>query len=90
MMVNDCCVIPFPLQVHKCPLQATYVYSLTCQVTRMVISAMSAVDFGHVRLKKQPVLIVAFLLVDCMDGGVIKTPLWCWTFPKDGVLVVWR
>ena len=25
-----------------------------------------------------------------MVGGVILTPLWCWTFHKDGVLVVWR
>ena len=83
-------LFPFTLQVHKCPSQATYVHSLTCQVIMIRISAQSAMNFGHVRLKKDPVMTVALLLVDCMDGKVIPIPLWCWTFPKDGVLVVWR
>ena len=80
--------IRFPPQVHKCPSQTTHVHNLTYQALMIRNGALSVVDFEHVRLRKEPVLMVVLTLVEHMYGMVIPTPLWCWTFPKDGVLGV--
>ena len=55
-------------------------------------SAQSVVDFKRVLSRKELVLLywVVVLILDCMHGIVVYpltlTHLWCWTFPKDGVL----
>ena len=83
----------FPLQVHKCPSQAISVHSLATILLLIVISAVSVVDSGHVKLNMEFILIcwmATQYTKESMYGWIILTPLWCWTFPKDGVLVVWR
>ena len=57
---------------------------------------MSVVDFGHVRPREEPVLLCWIVtlgeIVEHTYGMIIITPLWCWTFPKDGVfgVVYWH
>ena len=91
--VGMMCFNTFPLQELHCPSQATHVHNQTTQLKPLpiIISATSVVDFGHVRLRKEPVLICWTVtlgeIVDCMYG-MVPTPLWSWTFPKDGVLRV--
>ena len=46
---------PFPQQVHKCPSQATSVHNLTDQALMIFLSALSVVDLGHVRPRKEAV-----------------------------------
>ena len=48
-------LIPFPLQVYECPSQVTFVHNLTYQAILIVLSAVSVVDFGHVRPRKEAV-----------------------------------
>ena len=85
-------LIPFPLQVCECPSQVTSVHNLTDQALKIVLNAVSVVDFGHVRPRKGAIphcwMVNPWRMEDGMDGMVILTPLWCWTFPKDGGLVV--
>ena len=80
--------IRFPSQVHKCPSQTTHVHNLMDLALMIRNGAQSVMDFEHVRSRKEPVLMVVLTLVKHMYGMVIPTPLWCWTFHKDGVLGV--
>ena len=80
-------LILFPLQELKCPSQATHVHNQTTQFKpwAIIISAMSVMDFRHVRPREEPVLICWTVtleeIVDFRHGMIIPTPLWCWTFP---------
>ena len=46
---------PFPLQVHECPSQVTSAHNLTDQALKIFLSAVSVVDFVHVRPRKEAV-----------------------------------
>ena len=80
--------ICFPSQVHKYPSQTTHVHNLMDLALMTRNDAQSVMDFEHVRSRKEPVLMVVLTLVKHMYGMIVLTHLWCWTFPKDGVLRV--
>ena len=85
-----------PAVCDPIPSQATSVCSLTSKPLVTVLCAMSVVNFGHVRPREEPGRICWTVtlgeMVEHIDCMIILTPLWCWTFPKDGVfgVVYWH